>query len=102
MTYGDDFVSDCRATIERIAIRLGVSPQVAAMIAAEWDAHTRRDWGRCEPYIAARSPLQQEVKIAAIAEVRRTGKVAEAANRHGISRATMYRLIKIGTNSASS
>jgi transposase-like protein len=46
------------------------------------------------PYIAARSPLMDEVKQQAVAEAIHSGKVAAAADRHGISRATMYRLLK--------
>lgn len=36
----------------------------------------------------------QTAKAAALAEVRRTGKVEVAATRHGIHRATLYRMLK--------
>lgn len=91
----DDFVSMQRAELERIAVKLGVPPRLAAMIGAEWDVRTRRDWGRCEPYIAVRAPISTETKAMAIAEVRRTGKVDEAATRWGVPRSSLYRLMNI-------
>ncbi len=90
----EDFVRDRRTSIERIAVSLGISPEVAAMIGAEWDADTRREWSRCRPYIAARSSDKEQAKQQAVAEVNRSGRVVEAAERNGISRATMYRLLK--------
>jgi transcriptional regulator of acetoin/glycerol metabolism len=94
MSKEEDFVTDCRVSIERIAIKLGVSGDVAALIAAEWDAVTRSEWACCQPYIATRKTEFQDAKRRAVDEASRSGRVAEAAERHGISRATMYRLLK--------
>ena len=58
------------------------------------DGNIRRDWGKNEPYVAARSPEKEAAKRRALEEVRRSGNVAEASSKHGISRATMYRLLK--------
>ena len=51
----------------------------------------RRHWrGR----VPQRDPAKVEAaKAAALAEVQRTGRVAEASSRHGVSRATIYRLL---------
>jgi len=51
----------------------------------------RRDYARSKEYVAAND--KHEAKVAALEEVRRTGKVAQAT-RHGVSRATLYRLLK--------
>lgn len=51
----------------------------------------RLDW---RDMVAKRSMVQLEAaKIAALEEIRRTGNVA-AATRHGVSRATLYRMLK--------
>lgn len=94
MSKEDDFVTAQRAEIVRIAVSLGVSEQVASLIGAEWDQRTRREWGRCEPYVAAKPHEKEQVKRQAAEEARRSGKVVETADRYGISRATMYRLLK--------
>lgn len=95
MKSDDDFVSASCRRIEEIAVQLGVSPEVATLIGAEWDSRTRREEGGCEVYIAKRQPIPAARKQIALDDVRRTGRVAEAADLHGISRATMYRLINI-------
>lgn len=53
----------------------------------------RRDYARSDVYVAARSSSHRDAKAAALEEVRRTGNVAQAT-RHGISRATLYRMLK--------
>ncbi len=57
-------------------------------------APVRQHWARSDAYIAARDPDQEEARSRAVAEASRSGRVVEAATRHGISRATMYRLMK--------
>lgn len=58
------------------------------------DRKIRKDWGKTEPYVAAKAPEKEEAKRLALADVQKSGNVAEASSRHGISRATMYRLLK--------
>jgi len=69
--------------------------QIIAHIGA-LEKPVRQVWGRSETYIAARSGAHEQTladaKAAALAEVRRTGNVAQAT-RHGVSRATLYRLL---------
>lgn len=94
MKSDDDFVSASCRRIEEIAVRLGVSPEVATLIGAEWDSRTRREEGGCEVYIAKTGPAVEAKKRRALEEVQRTGRVAEAADGNGISRRTLYRLLK--------
>lgn len=75
----------------------GIEQRIADSLAEQirqQDAPARRYWARSEPYVPARSPLKEEAKQRAIEEARRSGRVAEAAGRHGISRSAMYRMLK--------
>lgn len=94
MSKEDDFVTIQRNEIVRIAVSLGVPEHVAGMIGAKWDQRTRLEWGRCEAYVAAKPREKEQVKRQAAEEARRSGRVTETASRYGISRATMYRLLK--------
>ncbi len=58
------------------------------------DAPVRQHWARSDAYVPARSPAHEERKRKAIAEACRTGNVSDAASRHGVSRSTIYRLLK--------
>lgn len=71
-----------RATLETLIAHIGAL-----------EKPIRRDYARADVYVAARSSGHAEAKAVALAEVRRTGNVA-AATRHGVSRATLYRLLK--------
>lgn len=53
----------------------------------------RRDYARSDEYVRARRSSHRDAKAAALEEVRRTGNVAQAT-RHGVSRATLYRMLK--------
>jgi transcriptional regulator of acetoin/glycerol metabolism len=67
----------------------GIAEQVRAQ-----EKPVRQVWGGVTlKYVAARPRPEPERKEAALAEVRRTGNVMEAADRHGVSRATLYRLM---------
>lgn len=93
MKAEEDFVAASCKRIEEIAVRLGISRDVAQMIGAEWDTRTRREDGGCEVYIAKTGPDAEARKRRAIEEVQRTGRVAESADNNGISRRTLYRLL---------
>lgn len=71
-----------RATLEVVIAHIGAL-----------EKPIRRDWRGASAYIAQRDADYPDRKAAALAEVQRTGRVAEAGSRHGISRATMYRLL---------
>lgn len=53
----------------------------------------RRDYARADVYVAARGSDYAQARASALEEVRRTGNVAHAT-RHGVSRATLYRMLK--------
>lgn len=69
-----------------------VADSLAQQIRAQ-DKPVRQHWGRSEAYVPRRSPEREEAKQRAVEEAQRTGRVAEAVSRHGVSRATLYRLI---------
>ena len=71
-----------RATVEVIVAHIGAL-----------EKPVRRDYARADVYVAARGSDHAEAKAAALAEIKRTGNVA-AATRHGVSRATLYRMLK--------
>ena len=58
------------------------------------DGAARRYWGRSDVYVPAKPPSKEEAKQRAVEEARRSGRVVESASRHGISRSSMYRLLK--------
>lgn len=70
-----------------------IADEFAAQIRAQ-DKPVRQVWGGATAkYIAARPRPEPQRKAAALAEVMRTGNVMEAADRHGVSRATLYRML---------
>lgn len=71
-----------RVTVEALVARIGAL-----------EKPVRRDYARADVYVAARSSGHAQAKAAALEEVKRTGNVA-AATRHGVSRATLYRMLK--------
>jgi len=78
---------------------MGISQQTAAMIGAEWERRTRRQWKGCEPYIAIR-PLREELKLQATTEAMRNGRVAVTAKKYGVSRSTLHRWIRVARTSS--
>ena len=100
MTKEKDIVTDILVRVE-VAVRAylkndagfeqSMMDAISAQIRAQ-ERPVRQHWGRSEAYIAARSAQHDEAKAEALAEVKRTGKVAQAT-RHGVSRATLYRLL---------
>jgi len=67
---------------------------IAAQIRAQ-ERPARQHWHGAEaPYVALKPRHLPEKKRAAMEEVNRTGRVAETASRHGISRTAMYRMLK--------
>jgi transcriptional regulator of acetoin/glycerol metabolism len=91
---GDDFVTEARAVVEDICIKLHISPEVAAMVAAEWDTKIRREYGANDVYICKTVPPSEKQKQLALEHANKTGNPREAASKHGISRAHMYRMLK--------
>lgn len=101
MTREKDIVADIIGRIDAalrqaLANELGfeqsVVDEVSRVVRAQ-DAPVRQHWARSEAYVPARPPEKEEAKQRALEEVRRNGNVAEASSRHGVSRATLYRLL---------
>lgn len=95
MSRDEEFVAAQRARLQQICIDLGVSPQVAGMIGAEWDSQTRKEWGGERPYIARRPPDREgEKKRQAVHAFCVEGRaVEEVTSSTGVSRATLYRAL---------
>lgn len=94
MKAGDEsFVIVLQQRVETTCIALGISPEVARLVASEVTVSTQRAYGGDDVYIA-KPIIPSERKQRALEDVGRTGNVAEAAARNGISRRTMYRLLK--------
>lgn len=63
-------------------------------IALQIEMQLRNKYGGTEPGYIAKTPSSVEkAKEAAAAEARRSGRVRATAEKHGISRATMYRIL---------
>jgi transcriptional regulator of acetoin/glycerol metabolism len=62
-------------------------------MALQIERQVRNEYGGDEVYIK-RTAIREERKARALEEAKKTGRPVEAASRHGISRATMYRLLK--------
>ncbi len=58
------------------------------------DAPARLHWGRDQVYVPAKPPKREEVKRRAVDEVRKGDRVVEVSKRTGISRASLYRMLK--------
>lgn len=101
MTKDKDLIADCLSRVIQIVRAYGQSQgfeeatidAIAQQIQTQ-DASLRREYGGCEPYIPARSPDREAATQKAIDEASRSGRVRETAEKHGISRSTLYRLLK--------
>jgi transcriptional regulator of acetoin/glycerol metabolism len=85
------------AVFEYLSNHQGFEQSMADAIAGQIRAKEtkiRKDWGGSEPYVAARPAGIAEAKRRALEDAQKTGKVSDAASRHGISRATVYRLLR--------
>lgn len=75
----------------------GLEQRVADRLAEQirnQDGAARQHWGRCDVYVPAKSPVKDDAKRRALEEARRSGRVEAAGSRHGISRSSMYRLLR--------
>ena len=97
-----DIVSDIldrvdQALTDLLVNELGFEQSLADAISQRiqaQDTNIRRDWGSSKPYIEKRTLAEKARRKAALEEVDRTGKVAEASKKHGIARPTLYNLLK--------
>lgn len=93
-----EFLADASERLIHTMRALGISQQVAGMVAAEWQAGVTRDWGGERPYIGkqATAVLEMSRRDAAIYREWLAGeRVGALSRKHGISRQHVYRICKV-------
>ena len=71
-------------------------PSITEQLALECEREIRREWGGERPYIAADAKRQPHVRDKVISDALTDTPTPEILRRHGISRSTMYRMLKRG------
>lgn len=69
-------------------------PSFTDDIALGIEQQIRQEFGTEACYVAKTLDRDRKAKDSAVEEARRSGRVREAAERNGISRATLYRLLR--------
>lgn len=91
-----EFLADASERLIQSMRAMGISQQVAGMVAAEWLANVTRDWGGERPYIGKQATASVEMsrRDAAIRRDWQAGERVEAISRkYKISRQHTYRII---------
>lgn len=89
-----EFLSDVSERLILAMRALGISDQVAGMVAAEWQAGVVRDWGGERPYIGKGGQRAMSRRDAAIWRDWRAGERAPAlARRYGISARRVLQIV---------
>lgn len=94
-----DFVDDLRERAITACTALGISREVAALIAAEVVTGLATDWAGERPYIGTREQtrIAQSARDRAIRRDHRNGEsVTLIARRYGISRQRVYVIVSEG------
>lgn len=92
-----EFLSDASERLVHVMRALGISAEVAGMVAAEWKSGVVRDWGGERPYIGkqAGAALEMSRRDAALLRDWRAGERVEAlARRYKISRQHVHRILR--------
>ena len=95
-----EFLADASERLIHTMRGLGISQQVAGMVAAEWQASVTRDWGGERTYIGKQAAAAMEMsrRDAAICRDWKAGERVEALSRkYKISRQHTYRIICQGS-----
>lgn len=96
-----EFLADATERLVIAMRALGVSQEVAGMVAAEWGASIVRDWGGERPYIgktAGQASREMSRRDAALlADWRRGERVPMLARRYQISARWVRQIILRGT-----
>jgi Mor family transcriptional regulator len=82
-----------RDIIERL---MAHEPSITEEIALRVEAEVRQTWGGAEVYVPKEAKRQSRVREAVVKDALSTMSTAEIQRRHGVSRATIYRLLKRG------
>ncbi|MDH1900887.1 Mor transcription activator family protein [Comamonas aquatica] len=91
-----EFLADASERLIHTMRALGISQQVAGMVAAEWQASVTRDWGGERPYIGkqAAAAVEMSRRDAAICRDWQAGERMGALSRkYQISRQRIYLIV---------
>ncbi len=91
-----EFLSDATERLVTALRNVGISAEVAGMVAAEWQASMERDWGGDRPYIgkASQAARQTSVRDARLLRDWHAGeRMAALARKYGISDRHVRRII---------
>lgn len=91
-----DFIDDLNRRIIEGMTKLGITPETAAMVAAEMVMDVRRDWAGERPFIGSREPdSRQSERNREIIRAHKAGEsMGQLAKRHKISRQRVDQIIK--------
>lgn len=93
----NEFLDDAVARLTREMRSLGISAEVAVMVAAEWRRGTERDWGGDRPYIAKTGEAAQAVLSRRNAALLRDWQAGERpaalARKYKISRVRVWQIV---------
>ena len=97
-----DIVADilwrCEATVRERLCRAGMDDALVSAVCnaiREQDAPVRQHWHGEKHYVPLRPRHSQDTKRQALADVNAHGKVAAAAEKNGMSKTALYRLLAI-------
>lgn len=93
-----DFIADASERLITSMRALGISAQVAGMVAAEWSAGIVRDWGGDRPYIgsteadASRERARRDRAL--LADHAAGERVPLLMRKYSMSRARVYQILE--------
>ena len=91
-----EFLADASERLIHTMRGLGISQQVAGMVAAEWQASVTRDWGGERPYIGKQAAAAMEMsrRDAAICRDWKAGeRVPALVRKYKIGRRMIYNIV---------
>ena len=95
-----DFIADSAERLILAMRALGISAEVAGMVAAEWGAGVEADWGGERPYIGKGAAAQRATsqRDAALLRDWAAGERTQAlARRYGISTRRVRKIIELAS-----
>lgn len=94
-----EFMADASERLIHALHAFGMSPEVAGMIAAEWQNGVERDWGGERPYIGKGGEALRQIsrRDRAILRLHAEGeRVAYLSRKFGISPRMVWKIIQRG------
>ena len=92
-----EFMADASERLIKALNAFGMSPEIAGMVAAEWQSGIQRDWGGERPYIGKGGEALREMsrRDRAILREHAAGeRVAYLSRKFGISRRMVWLIIQ--------